>query len=192
MARPLSIDAHQLLADAIDEVLYRQGLHEGTIDEICLRANVSKPALYRHFGDRDRLVVDYLRRRQAQRTDLMQAAVTSAGSSSRQRVLSLITWFSEWITSDEFVGCGFHRAIQQGSTDLEDLKTITREQKEWIESLLRHELHGLVQKPNKVARHLFLLVEGAMAAGAYQDRKQVAVDLRNIAVSLIDSNRVSE
>jgi AcrR family transcriptional regulator len=179
MARTLSSEAHELLVDAIDEVLYEQGLHEGTIDSICARAGVSKPALYRHFGDREQLIVDYLRRRRTRRMAEMEAAVEAAGRSSRRRVLALIDWVGEWITSEEFRGCGFHRALQQRPSELDTLITITRDQKQWLESLLYRELEPLVERPEQVARHLFLLVEGALAAGSYRDPTRVAADLRS-------------
>ena len=45
MTRPLSTEVRSALNLAIDHVLYKRGLHEGTIDELCVEAGVGKPAL---------------------------------------------------------------------------------------------------------------------------------------------------
>lgn len=189
MARTLSAGTHEALTAAIDEILYAQGLHEGTVDAICARAGVSKPALYRHFGDRDRLVVDYLQRRRASRMAAMLAAVEAAGRSPRRRVLALVDWVGRWIADDEFRGCGFQRALQQRPGTLDEIAAVTAAQKAWLEQLLRTELVPLVDDPDAVAAHLFLLVEGAMAAGAYRDRAEVAATLRRTAATVVDGHR---
>jgi AcrR family transcriptional regulator len=187
MSRTLSAEAHDKLTAAIDDVLYVQGLHEGTLDEICRRAEVSKPALYRHFGDRDQMLVDYLSRRRVRRMAAMQAAVDAAGTAPRRRVLALVDWVAQWITSAEFRGCGFHRALQQRPARADELLTITAAQKEWMEELLRRELGALVAKPGPLAAHLFLLIEGSMAAAAYRDPDGVARELRRTAKAVLDT-----
>jgi AcrR family transcriptional regulator len=187
VARPPSAAAHQALADAIDDVLYEHGLHEGTVDEICRRASVSKPAFYRHFGDRERMVVDYLARRRDRRRILMQQAVDAAGLDARSRIAALIEWICEWITSPEFRGCGFHRAVQQRPSDLEELVAITVDQKAWMEQLLHGEFARLDANPEPLARHVFLLIEGSMAVASYRNPAAVATDLRVLSAAVMSA-----
>jgi AcrR family transcriptional regulator len=185
MARTLSPEVREALTEAIDRLAYERGLHEVGLDEICERAGVSKPALYRHFGGRDIILADYLDRRRTLRRHAMNEAIEAAGDNPDERVMALISWVANWITSPEFRGCGFHRAVQQRDEQLEVVLDLTRSQKDWIERRLRAELSPIADDPAGLAAHLFLLIEGALAAGAYRNPKQVAKSLRQCAQAVI-------
>lgn len=180
MARTLSPAVRSALDDAVDEVVYRRGLHEATLDDISRRAEVGRPAIYRHLGSRDAVLVDYLERRAERRNASLVASIAAAGPGRRARLAAMVDWFASWIEEPEFRGCGFQRAVQQRSDGVEAVAEITRRQKAWI-------LDRFVTESDRpTGRHLFLLVEGAMAAGAYEATAQVASDLRNVAAELID------
>jgi len=184
MTRPLSTDVHDALTRAIDHVLYSRGLHEGTIDEICAEAGVGKPALYRHFGSRDALLTDYLERRREDRRARIEAAIAAAGPRPQQRAIALVDWIADWIESDDFVGCGFHRALIQRPLSDEHLLDIAVLQKRWLQDTIAADLPKTAAG-RAAARHLFLLIEGAMAAAMYESGKQSGADLRKIGRQLI-------
>ena len=184
MTRPLSTDVHDALTRAIDHVLYSRGLHEGTIDEICAEAGVGKPALYRHFGSRDALLTDYLERRREDRRARIEAAIAAAGPRPQQRAIALVDWIADWIESDDFVGCGFHRALIQRPLSDQHLLDIAVLQKRWLQDTIAADLPKTAAG-RAAARHLFLLIEGAMAAAMYESGKQSGADLRKIGRQLI-------
>lgn len=185
MTRPLSTDVRTALNTAIDHVLYERGLHEGTIDEICAEAGVGKPALYRHFGSREQLLVDYLQRRREQRSVLITAAMDAAGPHPKQRVMGAVNWIANWIESDDFVGCGFHRALLQRPSSDEQIAEVALLQKNWLQSILVNELGSKDKHSAAIARHLFLLIEGSMAAAMYEPDRRSGADLRRLARELI-------
>lgn len=188
MARTLSASVRAALNDAADEVVYSQGAHVGCVDAICARAGVGKPAFYRHFGSRDAMLTDYLERRRERRCLLIERAVASAGRSRRARVLAVVEWIAAWIESEDFVGCGFHRAMLQRPLGLDELRDITLLQKSWLQDLLGTELDtGLSggADDRALARHLFLLIEGAMAAAMYEPERRSGDDLRVLARQLL-------
>jgi AcrR family transcriptional regulator len=182
MARPLSPEVHAALDAAVDEVVYRQGVHVGAVDEICAAAGVSKPAFYRHYGSRDEMLVDYLRRRRTRRCAAIEQAVQAAGAEPDARALAVVGWVADWIESEDFVGCGFHRAMLQRPLGLDELQELTLLQKQWLLGLLEREL-GAGREAQ--ARHLFLLVEGAMAAAMYEPDRTSAHDLRVLARAVL-------
>ncbi|MGL5818018.1 MAG: TetR/AcrR family transcriptional regulator [Phycicoccus sp.] len=188
MSRTLSPDVRRSLDDAADEIVYRDGVHAGSVDAICQAAGVGKPAFYRHYGSREAMLVDYLKRRRIRRSAAILDAVEASGRSPRRRVLAVVDWIADWIGSDDFVGCGFHRALVQRPPDLDELHGITRLQKAWLLDLLVRELTPLTSQ-RAVARHLFLLIEGAMAAAAYESRESAGIsagrDLRRLARAVL-------
>ncbi len=185
MTRPLSTEVRAALNSAIDHVLYERGLHEGTIDEICAEAGVGKPALYRHFGSREQLLVDYLQRRRDQRSLLITEAMDAAGIDPKRRVMAVVNWVADWIESDDFVGCGFHRALLQRPNSDEHIADIALFQKNWVLNTLVNELGSKDKHSQAIARHLFLLIEGSMAAAMYEPEKRSGADLRRLARELI-------
>lgn len=185
MTRPLSTQVRTALNSAIDHVLYSRGIHEGTIDEICAEAGVGKPALYRHFGSREQLLVDYLQRRREQRSILITAAMNAAGLHPEQRVMAVVNWVADWIESDDFVGCGFHRALLQRSNFDEQIAEVALLQKNWLQNTLSNELGSKDKHSIAIARHLFLLIEGSLAAAMYEPDRRSGSDLRRFAKELI-------
>ncbi|MEK6648069.1 MAG: TetR/AcrR family transcriptional regulator [Actinomycetota bacterium] len=185
MTRPLSTEVRSALNLAIDHVLYKRGLHEGTIDEICVEAGVGKPALYRHFGSREQLLVDYLQRRREQRSVLITEAMNAAGLDPKKRVMALVNWIADWIESDDFVGCGFHRALLQRPDGDEQISEIALLQKKWLQRTIAKELGSIIKNSATIARHLFLLIEGSMAAAMYEPNRRSGSDLRRLARTLI-------
>jgi AcrR family transcriptional regulator len=184
MTRTLSLDVRAALNDAVDKVVYAEGAHIGCVDSICEQAGVGKPAFYRHFGSRDGMLIDYLRRRREQQCALIEQAIAQAGPSRDRRVLAIVNWIADWIESEEFVGCGFHRAMLQRPLGLDELREVTLLQKTWLQNLLTREL-GLSSTNIAIARHLFLLTEGAMATAMYEPDRRSGDDLRLLAKQIL-------
>ncbi|MFN8621210.1 MAG: TetR/AcrR family transcriptional regulator [Chloroflexota bacterium] len=168
MSRTLSPAVRAALDAAVDELAYADGWHAVTLDEICARAGVSKPAVYRHVGTRDELLLDYLDRRRARRMATLRAAMEAAGDDPRDRLEALLFFYVTWIGDPAFAGCGFHRALQQRSPSQPAVRARTVAYKAELHDLLATEV-ARIGRPASVADHLFLLVEGALAAGAYDD-----------------------
>ena len=168
MARTLSPAVRAALDGAVDELAYADGWHTVTLDDICARAGVSKPAVYRHIGSRDALLLDYLDRRRARRMGTLRAAMDAAGDDPRDRLEALLFFYVTWIGDPSFAGCGFHRALQQRSPEQPAVRARTAAYKAELHALLAAEVARL-DRPPATTDHLFLLIEGALAVGAYDD-----------------------
>lgn len=58
--RPKTLDANHALATAL-EGYWRDGVYGMSVNEVCRRAGISKPGLYREFGGEDKLLTAVLR-----------------------------------------------------------------------------------------------------------------------------------
>jgi AcrR family transcriptional regulator len=164
----LSTKVRTALDRAVDELAYSTGWHEVSLDEICRRAGLSKPAIYRHVGSRDDLMLDYLRRRRTRRMAELDHAIDRAGPAPIARLAAIIDFYVTWISSPEFAGCGFHRAMQQRSPRHTEVRALTHAYKSDLHTRIKHELAGLRPDADASADHILLLIEGALAAGAYE------------------------
>ena len=181
MSRPLSPDLREALLGAADDLLYTKGIASTGVDGLCKAAGVGKPVLYRHFGSKDGVVLEYLRRRQQRRRSDLDEALARAGDDPHSRVLAVVDWMCDWIRSEGFRGCSFLRALSESSIDLPAVTDATAAHKQWVQDLLATELDPLVAEPRATARHLFFLIEGAATAATYEDPARVADDLRSAA-----------
>jgi AcrR family transcriptional regulator len=181
----LSARVRAALDRAVDELGYATGWHEVSLDEICRRAGLSKPAIYRHVGSRDDLMLDYLHRRRVRRMADLNQATERAGQAPRARLAAIIDFYATWISSPEFAGCGFHRALQQRSPRQTEVRALAHAYKYDVHTLLQRELAGLRPDAEALADHVLLLIEGALAEGAYDDPATVTSRLRNAIASLL-------
>lgn len=178
MARTLDPRIRVALDDAVDALAYSDGWHQVSLDDICARAGVGKPAVYRHVGSRDELLLDYLDRRRVRRMEAIRSAMDAAGDDPRDRLEALLFFYVAWIGDPVFAGCGFHRALQQRSPRQAEVRARTAAYKAELHGMLAAEVAALGQTP-AVADTLFLLIEGALAAGAYEEASLVTGRLVN-------------
>lgn len=76
------------LLDAVDHLLFVEGVIATPVDEILQRAEASPPSLYRHFGSKDGLITAALERRLEIWTSFWDEAIAQA-TTQRDRVLSV-------------------------------------------------------------------------------------------------------
>ena len=84
---PRSARRAQLLV-AAQEVFVAQGYHAAAMDDIAVRAGVSKPVLYQHFPSKLELYLDLLGESAAEMVRLVRAALVVFFGSPRKRTAS--------------------------------------------------------------------------------------------------------
>jgi AcrR family transcriptional regulator len=72
------LEREQQLIDVAEAVFAVRGFREASMDEIALRAGVTKPVLYDHFGSKEGLIAACLRRSGAELFNAVAAAVEEA------------------------------------------------------------------------------------------------------------------
>jgi AcrR family transcriptional regulator len=72
------LEREQQLIDVAEAVFAVRGFREASMDEIALRAGVTKPVLYDHFGSKEGLIAACLRRSGAELFSAVAAAVEEA------------------------------------------------------------------------------------------------------------------
>src|SRR5215831_7460276 len=82
--------AHEALLGATGELTYAQGITATGVDAIAARAGVTKRTLYQHFGSKDALVAEALRRRSRRSLPALEAgARRRAEESGEPAILAL-------------------------------------------------------------------------------------------------------
>ncbi len=152
----------RILATAA-KLFYARGVHAVGIDEIIDRSGVAKMSLYNNFDSKDALIVAYLRARHDAWMAWLHSAVESRGGPARRRLLAVFDALSEWCGSKDFRGCAFINTAAELCDPKHPARAVCREHKESLRAYLEQlAATAELERPDKVAGQLLILVEGAI------------------------------
>jgi AcrR family transcriptional regulator len=174
----------RLLATA-QRLFYTRGAGVG-VDALLKEANVARRSLYEHFGGKDGLVVEVLRR--AAEEDLAWYEQALAGDAEpRARLLRLFDRLDELVSDEDFRGCRYF------ATDLAlaDPDHPAHAETEAFRRRLRAILVGQLEAADhahaeQAAEQLHLLIEGTLVMGATHDGLHPARAARGLAAAILD------
>lgn len=130
------LEREQQLLEVAEEVFAARGLRMASMQEIALRAGVSKPVLYDHFGSKDGLVVACIRRARGQLLEDIPAAVVGAVE-PREVLEAGIAAFFRFVESHGQVWFMLIGESSLAGTAAAELETIRRQQAGYVAQRLQ-------------------------------------------------------
>lgn len=160
----------------------RVGFHATGIDRIIAEAEVAKMTMYRHFPNKDGLIVEVLDWR-ADRSARQLDRLSEAATTPEQKIATIFDWYEHWFDSPDFHGCLFQHALAEfGNPEHPVFKAVVR-QKDGLKRRMTEILGATMPtaQAESMASALFMMIEGAtllaqMGRGnaAIQDVRQAA------------------
>lgn len=173
------------LLKAAQELTYRDGVGVG-VDALLTAANAARRSLYEHFGGKDGLIAEVLRRSTAEDEARYRQVMDAAGEDPRKRLLAIFDGIAATIKEPDFRGCRYLAADLALADSGHPAHTITRRYRERIQQLLEDELRKLGHpQPAHAASQLHLIIEGTLAAGATRPQTDPAAPARTLAEQVI-------
>jgi AcrR family transcriptional regulator len=184
-ARPA---ARERLLAAADELFYEHGVRSVGIDRVIEQADVSKATLYKAFGSKDALIRAYLERRHASRRERMLAAI-GRYETPRDRLLGVFDVLASSSADPGFRGCAFVNASAESEPG-SSVEAASDESRAWLRRLFA-ELAGAagVVEPERFARQLAMLYDGATVAARMDRDPGAAAAARGVAAAMLDAAR---
>jgi AcrR family transcriptional regulator len=174
------------LLEAARELTYQQGVGVG-VDALLKAANVARRSLYEHFGGKDGLIAEVLRRSTAEDEERYLRTMRSAGDDPRARLLAVFDGLADVVGEPDFRGCRYLAADLALTDPGHPAHDVTRDYRDRVHRLLQDELVRLGHpRPAHAADQLLLLVDGVMAAGATRPRTRPAASARELAEHVLD------
>lgn len=149
------------ILEVASELFYDRGINAVGVDTIAAESGVTKRTLYNNFGSKDALVASYLKNRHSGWWQGLEERLAAAVAPRALTFFDVYAEDARTITR----GCAFLNAAAELSTD-HPAYAIIRRHKQSIEERLSEliaEDQPAEQDPGRLARHLFLLLEGAFA-----------------------------
>lgn len=180
--------AAERIRESARDLFYRQGIRAVGVDEIVLRAGVTKPSLYRSFPSKDELTADYLRHMGEEGLARFDAILRADLDDPREQFRVWLRDLKVRATQRGYRGCGTTNAV----VEYPDRKHPARSVAADIKGRFRAKLVALARKigannPDKLGDALLLLLEGVYASGQLFGPRGPARVIVEAADALIDS-----
>ncbi|WP_371498087.1 TetR/AcrR family transcriptional regulator [Kitasatospora sp. NBC_00374] len=177
------------LLEAAQELTYSQGMGVG-VDAILKAANVARRSLYEHFGGKDGLIAEVLRRSTAEDEAGYRETMRAAGEDPRDRLLAVFDNLAGVVDAPGFRGCRYLAADLALADPGHPGHEVTRDYRGSVHRLLERELVELGHpRPAHAADQLLLLIDGLLAAGATRPDTRPAAAARELAEHVLDAGR---
>ncbi|MER6535722.1 TetR/AcrR family transcriptional regulator [Streptomyces sp900105755] len=170
---------------AAAELFYANGLRGVGIEQVIAASGVAKSTLYVHFRTKDELVAAYLRRTDESWLAQLQGAAAGAGDDPREQLVGMFDALTDAFDRHGFFGCPFVSAAVEADLDSEARAITvqhTRRRQAWLTELSGKAGAGA---PETLARHIGLLVDGALAAGRLLQDRTVVDEAKSAARLLV-------
>lgn len=182
---PVSAARDRILETA-SRLFYARGLRAVGVDTIIAESGVAKATFYKHFPAKDDLIAAYLDRVDAAWTGQLHAAAESAGPAPADRLVGLFDALDSACGRDGYRGCGFiNAAAETAPGTVAHDRTVAHKQRvlAWLQGLARD---AGASHPDRLARSLALLVDGALASGALDADPEAIAVARDTAARLVE------
>jgi AcrR family transcriptional regulator len=178
-----------LLATAY-RLFYRDGYHAVGIDTILAEAKLAKMTLYHHFASKEELIVAVIEQRSALVKEKVQTLLREAGPSPKKRLLAYFDRYDAFISSKEFNGCPFIRAVAEfPEIDSPVHQSVIRHKQRGVDTLKELLADFDIAEPEPVAQQISLLIDGAIVSAHTFGNTSAWPHARNAALALVKAAR---
>ncbi len=179
--------AKQRILDTADRLFYDEGIRAVGIDRLIAVSSVTKATFYKHYGSKDRLIVEYIAYRHLQVAEAIDA-IARETDDPEELLRDIAALQVRWIAAPGFRGCPFLNAATEFTDAAHPVRRAVEQHREWfhglLETLLRTMGHPL---PGDGADDLMLAHDGAMVGGYAGDPIAAAASLQRMYARVLDA-----
>lgn len=179
--------AKQRILDTADRLFYDEGIRAVGIDRLIAASTVTKATFYKHYGSKDRLIVEYVAYRHLQMAEMLDEVAQSTDD-PLEMLRGIAAVQAQFVTSPGFRGCPFLNAAAEFTDPAHPVRRAVEAHREWfheiLETLLRQVGHPL---PGDAADDLVLARDGAMSGAYAGDAIASSAALSRMYVRVIDA-----
>ncbi|MGZ4508231.1 MAG: TetR/AcrR family transcriptional regulator [Blastococcus sp.] len=180
--------ARERILETAFRLFYARGLRAVGVDTIIAESGVAKATFYKHFPAKDDLIVAYLDVVDEMWTGQLHSAAEAAGAAPADQLVGLFDALASACRRDGYRGCGFINAAAETTpgTAAHD-RTVAHKQRvlAWMRDLAQA---AGAPHPDRLARSLALLLDGALSSGALDADPEAVEVARDTAARLVEQS----
>ena len=156
---------HRILSTASD-LFYRKGYNLTGINEIIDMSGIAKATLYSHFRSKEDVLLAYLDYRDQELLTSIKAYCNKKAKGNK-RLIATLEFLVPFFEHEDFNGCWCIRAVAEVPVENKKVRNKIKRSKErflgFVQELVDDNRSDLTKsKREKLARHIYLLYEGAI------------------------------
>lgn len=157
--------AKNKILETANELFYGDGIRTVGVDRLISESAVTKATFYKHYGSKDRLIVQYVRYRDKAARDRVDSVIE--GTPQAERALrGLIAQVVDEISHPDFRGCAFLNAASEYPDPAHPVRIVVSEHRDWYTDVLTNLLGDMGHPmPGDAADELMLACDGARGGG---------------------------
>ncbi len=157
--------AKRRILETANRLFYSDGIRSVGIDRLISESGVTKATFYKHYGSKDRLIVEYISQRHSRAREAVEELIREKDEPKRA-LQALIDQTVAEVVSPGFRGCAFINAATEFTDPLHAVRQIVSEHREWyaetLSDLLKELGHPL---SGDGGDELMLARDGVMTGG---------------------------
>ncbi len=177
--------AKQRILETANRLFYEEGINSVGVDKLISSSSVTKATFYKHYGAKDRLILEYLRG-QHQLVEELLDGIIAAARRPEDAVLGLIDTIVAEIHRPGFRGCAFINAAAEFADPRHPVRDIVSSHRDWytgrLTDLLRDGKHPM---PGDAADELMLARDGAMSGAYAGDPVSATAALQRVSARIV-------
>lgn len=156
-------EVRERILDTASRLFYQEGFRAVGIDRVVAESGVAKMSLYHHFGSKDDLVVEHLKRRQDLWTQWFHEAMEQRLEDGRGHVAAFFDALAEWINLQNQRGCPFINATLELVDYNHPARRVVDQHRAFVREFLSQQLEADGVRPTEtLLSQLNLLIDGAI------------------------------
>lgn len=168
------------------QVFYTNGFHATGMERLVAETGISKTSMYKHFRTKEDLIMATLRLRDETFRNWLFRRMEDIGKTPQDQLLAMFDALGEWFVTQDFRGCMFVKAASEFQEQTHPIHQQSAAHKHLLERhiIILANQAGL-RDPERFARQLLLLKEGAIISAHLGHTKDSASDAKEAAAALL-------
>lgn len=157
--------AKNRILETANELFYGDGIRTVGVDRLISESSVTKATFYKHYGSKDRLIVQYVRYRDKSMRERVESVI-GENPTPASALRELMEQVSTDISSPGFRGCAFLNAATEYPDASHPVRVVVSEHRDWYTDVLATLLADMGHPlPGNAADELMLASDGAKGGG---------------------------
>ena len=157
--------AKNKILETANELFYGDGIRTVGVDRLISESAVTKATFYKHYGSKDRLIVQYVKFRDKATRDRVHTVI-DGNPTPEVALRGLMTQVSDEIAAPDFRGCAFLNAASEYPDPNHPVRLVVAEHRDWYTGVLTEQLAAMGHPmPGDAADELMLACDGARGGG---------------------------
>src|SRR5262245_30921584 len=182
----MNLSPRERIVETAMRLFYSQGIKATGVDTLIAQAGIAKMTFYKHFPSKHDLVMEFLKRRDAEWFTWFRRRLEGQGKRGVEKLLAVFDMLEECFSEPNFRGCPFINTVAEtGDAESDEHRCAVMHKETLASDLERMAEEAGRDDPKKIAKELLLLIEGAIVTAQVHGDPKAAQTAKSMAERLL-------